>query len=263
MHQQGANASRIFVPPWLDPIEPNIDPIIAQEMNLLGMSVATDLTADGKKGVAVHAAYDFWSPGRHYQAFHDGLRILTESASVKLATPITLTKDQLDTHPLGYNAQESSWNHLEPWPGGTWHIRDIIDYQMVAFESVLYNATIRREDMARNYIRSVSGLWRAPLHSHSLSRATERSRATRHMLELLNFGMVEINKDANGDHVILMQQPYSSWAKALLEKQNYPDLRMYPGGPPQRPYDTTAETLPLLFGVDVKTVTAPISRIAY
>jgi Zinc carboxypeptidase len=261
VHQQGANASRIFVPPWLDPIEPNIDPIIAQEMNLLGMSVATDLTADGKKGVAVHAAYDFWSPGRHYQAFHDGLRILTESASAKLATPITLMKDQLDTHPLGYDAQVSSWNHLEPWPGGTWHLRDIIDYQMVSFESVLYNATIRREDMARNYYKvGQRAVARTTPYAFVIPAQQRDPGATRHMLELLNFGMVEINKAPNGDHVILMQQPYSSWAKALLERQNYPDLRMYPGGPPQRPYDTTAETLPLLFGVDIKTVTTPVSE---
>ncbi len=88
---------------------------------MIGTSMATDLTAAGKVGVAIHAAYDFWTPSRHYQSFHGGLRILTESASARLATPITLKFDQLDTHPLGYNAQERSWNFLEPWPGGTWH----------------------------------------------------------------------------------------------------------------------------------------------
>ena len=87
VHQQGEYASRIFVPPWLDPIEPNVDAILAQEMNMVGTAMAADLTAAGKKGVAIHAAYDFWTPARHYQAFHGGLRILTESASAKLATP--------------------------------------------------------------------------------------------------------------------------------------------------------------------------------
>ena len=90
VHQQGAYASRIFIPPWLDPTEPNIDPILLQEMNAMGTSMASDLTAAGKTGVAIHAIYDFWTPSRHYQAFHGGLRILTESASVKLATPITV-----------------------------------------------------------------------------------------------------------------------------------------------------------------------------
>ncbi len=97
VHQQGEYASRIFVPPWLDPIEPNVDAILAQEMNMIGTAMASDLTAAGKKGVAIHAAYDFWTPARHYQAFHGGLRILTESASAKLATPVTVRRDELDT----------------------------------------------------------------------------------------------------------------------------------------------------------------------
>jgi len=153
VHQQGAYESRIFVPPWLDPIEPNVDAILAQEMNMVGAAMAVDLTAAGKKGVAIHAAYDFWSPARHYQAFHGGLRILTESASARLATPVTIRRDQLDANALGYNARERSWNFLEPWEGGEWRLRDIIDYQLIAFESCLYQAAIHRPELLRNFVR--------------------------------------------------------------------------------------------------------------
>jgi len=152
VHQQGQNASRIMAPPWLDPIEPNIDGILVQEMNMIGTGIAADLTAAGKTGVSVHSTYDFWTPSRHYQAFHGGLRILTESASVRLATPVDIRREELQENALGYNAQQRSWNHIEPWQGGHWRLRDIIDYQLIAMESCLYQAALRREEPAAQFL---------------------------------------------------------------------------------------------------------------
>ncbi|HWQ52898.1 MAG TPA: M14 metallopeptidase family protein [Bryobacteraceae bacterium] len=254
VHQQNVTASRIFLPPWLDPIEPNVDAILVQGMNMIGTSMALDLTAAGKTGVAVNAAYDFWTPARSYQSFHGGMRILSESASVRIATPVTLSRSDLDRTAHGYNAQERSWNHIEPWQGGTWRLRDIVDYQMIAYESCLYNAAIHREDLLRNFYRI--GRRQVARKAPSAFVIPVRQRdpgATRQLLQILESGMVEIHRAPDGGYVIPMAQPYSGYAKALLEPQHYPDLRQYPGGPPKRPYDVTAHTLPMLMGVKVET----------
>lgn len=266
VHQQGQFASRIFVPPWMDPVDPNIDPILASLCNLIGTSMAIDLAAAGKTGVAINAMYDFWSPGRQYQAYHGGARILSESASAKLATPITITSDQIQDRAPGYNPRERSWNYLNPWMGGTWHLRDIIDYQEVAWESLLYQSAVRRSDMLHYFYE---------INRHNVERSTPEAfvipasqndpGAAKKMLATLAFGEVEIQrateaftadgrKYSSGSYVISMHQPFSGYAKTLLERQDYPDLREYPGGPPKRPYDVTAQTLPMLMGVDVVAV---------
>src|SRR5579863_4867030 len=151
VHQQGSYASRLFVPPWLNPIDPNVDPTLAQEGNYLGLGVAADLTAAGKKGVVTNALYDFWAAARQYMAYHGGIRILSEAASASLASPLTVEPDQIDNTALGFNPRQRSWNYLEPWEGGTWRIGDIVDYQLVASESLLYQAAIRRSDLLRNF----------------------------------------------------------------------------------------------------------------
>jgi len=259
VHQQGPDASRLFVPPWLDPTEPNIDPILMQEMNMYGTAIAADLTAAGKTGIAIHAAYDFWTPSRHYQAFHGGLRILTESASVRIASPLTVTPDQIAAAALGYNPRERSWNYLEPWTGGTWRLKDIIDYQLIAWDSLLYNAALHREDLLRNFYRvGQRQVERSQPWGFVISKNQRDPGATRKLIETLRFGMVEVRRGADGSAVVPMHQPYSGWAKTLLEVQHYPEDRLYPGGPPKRPYDVTANTLPLLMGVDVSAANQPV-----
>lgn len=266
VHQQGATSSRMFVPPWLDPVDPNVDPIITQWSNAIGTGMAADMTALGLKGIAINAAYDFWTPARHYQAYHAGVRILSESASARIASPITLRPDQLRGEALGYSPSKSSWNHLEVWPGGTWRLRDIVDYQTVAFDSLLYQAATRRTDLLWSFYRiNERSSKRMEPYAFIVPASQQDPAAAAQLLKTLSFGAVEIDvakssftadgKPYNaGDYIIRLQQPFSSFAKTLIEKQEYPDIRQYPGGPPRRPYDVTAQTLPLLMGVNVQTV---------
>jgi hypothetical protein len=89
--------------------------------------------------------------------------------------------------------------------------------------------------------------------------------AVRRLREVLETGEVEVERarapfTADGRSypagalVVRMQQPASAFAKTVLERQHYPDLREHAGGPPRRPYDVTAHTLPLLLGVEVDSV---------
>lgn len=269
VHQMGPRAARIWVPPYLDPIEPNVDPLIAQAANMVGMTMAADLTSAGRKGIAVNAMYDFWTPARHYQSYHGGMRILSESASVRIASPIKISAEELSATALGYSPRERTWNHLEPWPGGEWKLRDIVEDQLIAMESVCTQAAQRREFFLRNFYNvSRNSVLRNAPRAFVLPLKQADPSAAKKLLETLYFGAVEIEKTAapftsagrgfeQGSYLIRMAQPFSGFAKALLERQDYPDLRMYPGGPPKRPYDVTAHTLPLLMGVDV----APVAEL--
>jgi hypothetical protein len=271
VHQQGSYASRMFVPPWLNPIDPNVDPALAQEGNYLGMAMASDLTAAGKKGVVTNALYDFWAPARQYIAYHGGIRILSEAASASLASPLTVRPDQIQTTGLGYNPRERSWNYLEPWEGGTWKIGDIVEYQLIAFESLLHQAAIRRGDLLRNFYEvGERAVARTSPYAFVIPREQADVGAAQKMVDLLNFGGVEVEwaddpftaggkRYSKGSYIIHMQQPNSSYAKTLLERQHYPDIRLYRGGPPQQPYDVTAQTLPLLMGVETDTIDAPFA----
>ncbi|HEX4949951.1 MAG TPA: M14 metallopeptidase family protein [Blastocatellia bacterium] len=312
IHQQGAYGARMFVPPYVEPWEPNIDPALIAGVSALGSAMAWELTAQGKSGVVINGIYDSWTPARAYAHYHGALRILSETASARLATTIEVPFARLSPG-IGYNAKVSSWNFPQPWLGGQWTIANIVDYQTSAAMALLHHAARYREQYLRSFydinVRAIAPkpdiyayLLLEPAFPKSLAADEEKlvnsgknetaktekehkedDAAMKKMMNapasseevnyyykiegldrtlgILKRGGVEVLNAAKeftadgktypkGTHIILMQQPYSSFAKTLLERQQYPDLREYPGGPPKRPYDVVAHTLPLLMNVE-------------
>ncbi len=263
IHQMGSTGARIFAPPFIDPVEPNVDPAIVAGVNQLGSYIAAELIAQGKQGVVINAIYDAWTPARAYQHYPGGVRILTETASARLATPIELPKERVRGG-REYDASQRSWKFPALWEGGKWGLPDIVDYQESAAMALLVNAAKNRHYWLENFYRinerAVKGwpewpaAWVIPA-----DQANESGLA--YVLRILTMADVEVHRATRafsaggrrfpaGTYVVPMQQPYASFAQTMLEVQTYPDLREYPGGPPKRPYDVTAHTLPLLMNVE-------------
>ncbi len=270
LHQMGSEAARIFVPPYVDPWEPNVDPALIAAGTAVGAHMAARLTAEGKEGVVVNALYDGWTPARAYPHTHGGVRILSECASARMATPLEVKREAL-RRGIGYDPRVASWNFPDPWEGGVWRLRDIVEYQMSASRALLEHAAGNRDFWLRNFYEvGKRSAGRTNPFAFVIPADQSDPLATARLLSVLEMGGVEIHhaktafeaqgrRFAAGSAVVFMAQPFGGFAKSLLERQRYPDIREHPGGPPQRPYDVTAHTLPLLLGVDVVTVEVPIA----
>src|SRR5690349_8874587 len=155
VHQQGTNGSRLFIPPFYDPPNPNIAPLLLRQVGLIGHKVAADLEAAGFKGVLTNALYDTWWHGGFRTApyFHNSIGILSEAASARLMTPSTVTTEQLaksSTRGMR-SATESSTNFPDPWPAGEWRPRDIMSMEMISARSILEMAAKFRGEYLRNF----------------------------------------------------------------------------------------------------------------
>src|SRR5205085_3746074 len=127
IHQQGEAGSRYFLPPYVEPWEPNVPPLIQAGVNFMGSAMAWELTAEGKAGVVINGVYDAWTPARAYQHYHGGIRILSETASCRLATPTTIPFERLSPQ-IGVDPKVRTWNFPLVWPGGEWRLANIVDY---------------------------------------------------------------------------------------------------------------------------------------
>ncbi|MDD4856725.1 MAG: M14 family zinc carboxypeptidase, partial [Candidatus Krumholzibacteria bacterium] len=266
MHQQQSNGARLFLPPYYPPGNRNVDPVIYRAINLIGASMQLACEERGLSGVISNASYDAYWEGSSNQVgwWHNQIGLLSEAASVNVASPIFIEPGELRGDEVGFARYEMMLNFPNPWPGGWWRLRDIVDYDFAAAESFIETCADNREHFLENYY-------------HMGLKAIERGKAEKpfayvipapqrdpvtaaRLAEALMLGGVEVHRAAKdfmigdrlyraGSFVVRLDQPYGRYAKDLLEVQEYPDTRASEKQPLEKPYDVTGWTMPLQMGV--------------
>ncbi|MGB1842474.1 MAG: peptidase M14 family protein, partial [Longimicrobiales bacterium] len=228
---------------------------------------------EGAIGAAIYSGWGHF--GFHWiTPFHNIAGMLTESASARLATPLYVHPDQ-----LGGSRQlpeyEMQTTFPNPWEGGWWRVRDIVDRQIVATFSPLEIAALNREMVLRNAYNKASRqtargeeddtrAFIIPLDQHDpltmqkmvnklLLQGITIDRATR---EFEHEGRVY---DA-GSYVVSLAQPKRGVIRWLLGKTYYPDnsYTRDRDGDPIRPYDMTTDNISEFMGVRVDPVGSPV-----
>jgi len=267
IHQQGEFGSRLFLPPYMQPVEPNVPKQIVAGYTELGDFMAREMRVQGFKGITTNSTYDAWSPARAYSHYHGGVRILSETASCKIATPITVKFGELKKGE-GYDPKKESATFGPLWRGGEWHLRDITNYMTTAAFLLLRHASENREEWLNRFYEigkeAVRPRRKGELQGFEIVNSGANGPLLRHILhrggvttiygERLNGSK---NKGAPLHTYVPITQPYGDFAKALLEAQHYPDLRDS-AGHPIVPYDVTAHSLSLLMGAEALSVYGPL-----
>ncbi|RYX83276.1 hypothetical protein EON83_15550 [bacterium] len=280
VHQQGANGSRFILPPFFDPANPRIAPLILREAGLMGYKMASDLEAANIAGVATNSTYDTWWHGgfRGTPYFHNSIGILSEAASASLMSPLTITRERLErgTKVRGLDSPlETATNFPNAWQGGTWGPRDIARIEMISSRALLQMASKFR----LRYLTNFYELGKSNLLPQSkdpqgfvVYADPAKKETTARFLEILMGQGMEIHrieqdtemylggettgtasKVPAGSFVVFTSQPQRNNVLSLFEKQTYPN-RLKPSGEAEVPYDVAGWTLPLQMNIDTASV---------
>lgn len=276
-HQMGSSGARFYVPPYCDPIRPFADPLIWREMSWYGAHIAYKLEENGKAGILNAAQYPGWGHfGWHWiTPFHNIAGMLTESASAKLATPLFIHPEQLQGGSRQFPEYEAQSNFPNPWPGGWWRLRDIVEQKKIAAWALLDLAARNKETVLRNaYLKAKRQTERGalgkpkayiiPAQQHDHLTAVKMINTLllsginiqRAVTDILTGGMVY----AQGSFVITLAQPKMGLIRNLLGQTNYVDNEWTRArdGSPLRPYDLATHTMNEFMGVRVDPVDVPV-----
>jgi len=265
VHQMGSSGPRIFVPPYADPIAPSVSPLMWRGINLIGSNMAWRLEQAGKSGVVSQYVFDAYYPGSvdSNPEFKNIFSMIIELASARMATPIQFDRNELSGGGKGLAEYRVTTNFPNPWPGGVWRLRDIMDYELVAANAMLevvgdHPADFMRGTAATAREQIAAGrpdeYWRIP-------RAQRDAVTAARLAHLLDENGAEVLATPT-DFLVPTAQPYGKFVGELLGTQRYPEVRTSAGGPILRPYDVTTWSLPLLMGVLVTKEVVPAQALA-
>ena len=255
-HQMGSTGPRLFVPPFASPVGENLNPIIWRAIDHIGTMMCWRLEQQRKSGVIYSYVFDaYWPGGTMNTAWWKNIfGLLTEAASVRLATPIEVSPGELSGGGKGLVEYTQQTNFPNPWPGGIWRLRDIMDYERIASDALLEVCATHRADILRgSATMALDAIKSAPANEYYVIPTDQRdSYAAARLAHLLreNGADVRISADKKAFY-IPMAQPLAKFLTEVLGIQRYPKVKLVAGASIVLPYDVTAWTLPLMIGVDV------------
>jgi len=274
-HQQPAFPARIFVPPYAEPLNPNVPAAVMEGIGMIGAAMKERFARENKPGVLSYHGFDAWWNGglRTAPPFHNMHGILTETAAGVLATPRVDERDELpESFSSGMPAQLPSVFYQRPWLGGRWGVKNAIEYMLTADFAILDLASSRPDhfiqkayDLARLSIDQ--GAKGGP-YAYVVPEEQWDSSSALEMLRRLQWAGIRVHRarsafDAGdkeypaGSYVLLASQPFRPYLIDLMEPQKYPKIRQGKNGPTKRPYDVSGWTLRMSMGVAVDRVEKP------
>jgi Zinc carboxypeptidase len=275
-HQAGPFPTRIWLPPFSEPVGVEAPPVIAREVNMIGMAIAKSLDEAGKPG-ATHmgTAFDAWYPGYidYAPIFKNIAAYWTETALYQYATPHEYT---INDFPQNFRDLRPRSLYSSPWKPGWWRLRDAVDYMEIGSLATIEYASKYKESLLMNRYRAgrdqiAAGATKPP-YAYVVPQDQRDPVAAVELLRRLAFGGVRVFQLSEaaaiagpgtsypaGTWIVPTDQEFAAMAREVLDVQRYPDLRQYPGGPPERPYDAAGWTLPMQMGVTVTSVETPLT----
>jgi len=278
-HQMGSYGARFYVPPYSEPIRPYADPLMWREISWYGAHVAYKLEEDGRSGVINAGVYPGWGHfGWHWiTPLHNMAGMLTESASASLATPLYIHPDQLRGGARGLPQYDAQSNMPNPWPGGWWHLRDIVEQQKVAAwaiqdlaarnkETVLWNGYLKAKRQTERGAAGTPKAYVIPVDQHDpvttkkmINTLLQSDVEVQYLFKTLE---VEGKIYQPGSYVVSLAQPKMGLVRNLLGRTLYPDNEWTRSrdNTPLRPYDTSTHTMAEFMGVRVDAVDTAIDE---
>lgn len=261
-HQMGTTGPRLFIPPFSNPVSPAIHPLVWRQVDAIGSHMGWRLEQAGKAGVGYGFSFDAYWPGgtKNTAWFKNTAGLLSEMASARLATPMDIHPSELTGMGKGLVDYKPQTNFPNPWQGGTWRLRDIMDYERILSDGLLEIAADRRADFLRAKVTMAKDsialgaperFWRIPATQHDGPTAAKLA----HLLQAHRVDVLWSERERAW--YVPSAQPFGRFVKEVLGTQRYPEIRLQEGAAPLAPYDVTAWSLPLHMGVDVQTATLP------